>query len=82
MNNQNIKEKIKNAAEKIPVPDSLSPEEMEKKLAHRKQKPSRHSLLERKVLVTAAVFVLFLVAGLGVLPKMINIFQQQPDSMN
>ena len=55
---------------------------MEKKLAHRKQKPSRHSLIERKVLVTAAVFVLFLVAGLGVLTKMINIFQQQPDSMN
>lgn len=81
MNNQNIKEKIKNAAEKIPVPDSLSPEEIEKKLAYRQQNSSGYTPIKRRVLA-AAGFILFLVAGLGVLPKMINIFQQQPDSMN
>ena len=63
------------------MPDSLSPEEIEKKLAYRQQNSSGYTPIKRRVLA-AAGFILFLVAGLGVLPKMINIFQQQPDSMN
>ena len=32
MSDKRIEDKIKKAAEKIPVPDSLQPEQMEKKL--------------------------------------------------
>ena len=65
MNNQKIEDKIREAADKIQVPDSLSPKEMEKRLEGRKQNQKKFASTWQKALMTAASFALILVAGMG-----------------
>lgn len=81
MNNQDIKDTIRKAAEEIPVPDSLTPKAVEKKIDGRPQKHPKLTFMGRRVLVAAASFVLLAVVGFGVLPKMTSLFPEDSDEI-
>ena len=81
MNNQDIKDTIRMAADEIPVPDSLTPGEIEKKVKDHPQKHPRILFMNRRVLMAAASFLLLAVVGFGVLPKMTALFQGDSDEI-
>ena len=85
MNNQDIKEKIHRAAEDIPIPDSLSPESIEKQLEHHPRKHTRLFPGQKRPKsarwLAAACLVLLAAAGFGLLPKATALFQQDSDEV-
>lgn len=62
MNEKELQEYMKKMAENISVPDSLKPENIEKRLAETKQE-KRSPFFRRRNLVAAAVLLLFLTAA-------------------
>ena len=59
MNDNEIKDLIKNDSEELEIPDSLSPENIEKKLS--KKKGPRITHIRRYMTVAAAAFVCLLI---------------------
>lgn len=68
MNENEILDYIKKETQNIPVPDSLSPEQVEKKLSGTKQKKFIHYRKRAAVLATAACLFLILIAGFATWP--------------
>lgn len=64
MNDKQLQDHIKKMAETISVPDSLKPEEIEKKLSHQSQKKSS-PFFHRRNLVAAAGLLLLLTAAVA-----------------
>lgn len=78
MSNSEIKEKIQKAAENIPVPDSLSPETVEKKLEHHPQKNTRPIPAKW---IAAACLALIAATGIGLLPQAAALFPDSSDEV-
>lgn len=77
MNNQDIRDSIKKKTEDIPVPESLHPEQIEKKLAGKSQISSRFTGKRRTLLAAAVCLALVCTAGIGVVPSIIHLSSNQ-----
>ncbi len=66
MSDQELKDKILQSAEKIPVPESLEPEKMEEKLSSVVQAKQKKSRFSRKLLSVAAALAVLVVSGAAV----------------
>ena len=76
MSDQELKDKILQSAEKIPVPESLEPEKMEEKLSSVVQAEQKKSRFSRKLLSVAAALAVLIVSGAAV-AKVTGVFTEQ-----
>lgn len=68
MKNQEIRDAIRNKAENLSVPDSLQPDQIEKKLKDRKQKKISFTIPFKTAIAAAASLAVICAAGFGLRP--------------